>query len=93
MKNSIKNFSRNILAVSLLVFSTSTFAQLQSTCLKDLMNTLFQKDIGFEKSGAITEVRTAEGILRYPKNVDRVANPDWHLMYGFESEYTQITAY
>lgn len=77
-----------ILIILVLISSTSTYAQLQSTCVKDLLNSMFQSNIGFTKAG-LNEVKTAAGILRYPKNVDPAVHPDGHLMYGFESEYTR----
>jgi hypothetical protein len=85
----LRVFSKFIL-LAFVMFSSSAFAELQSTCIKDLMNSMFQSKIEFKKNTIeLTEVPTAEGVLRYPKNIDRVAHPDGHLMYGFESEYTK----
>jgi hypothetical protein len=85
----MKKILRLFFIYSFFVFSTSAFAELQSICIKDLMNSMFQSNIEFKKSSTLNEVSTAEGILRYPKNIDRIAHPEGHLMYGFESEYTR----
>jgi hypothetical protein len=90
MKKFYKKFSASFLLIALAIFSSSASAELQSICIKDLMNSMFQSKIEFKKNPIeLIEVNSAEGILRYPKNVDRVAHPEGHLMYGFESEYTK----
>ncbi len=51
--------------------------------LEPVAGKVFRRAIELHSAGG------ADGILRYPVGVDPTAHPDWHLMFGFESEYTK----
>lgn len=83
--------------------TASESAELRSLSARELKiditfypSELFAKDYDYTRQFWVraieADLSAGSRILRFPKGVDPVANPNAHLQFGFESEYTMDTA-